>query len=171
MNEIWVNIENYNGKYQVSNYGNVRKLEKNKIRYLFLRKDSGGYLQVAICYNKKKTFYLVHRLVAIAFIPNPYNHKKINHIDKDKTNNNVNNLEWCNRQYNNDYSLSKAVIQLDKNNNFIAEYKSISEASRQTGIDKVHISQCCREIKHYKTAGGYKWKFKNEKGGIKRCCN
>ena len=162
--EIWINIPNYDGKYQISNYGNVRKLQKNSIRYIYLRKDTRGYIQVRLTKNDVTKNYLVHRLVAQAFIANPNNLLEVNHKDENKENNNVENLEWCNRQYNNDYSLSKKVVQYDKNNNYIAEYKSIHEASKQTGICMIHISQCCRNLKHYNTAGGYKWKFKN-KGG------
>ena len=163
MNEIWAYILD-SQEYQVSNYGNVRHITNKKIHYYLLHKDSGGYLQVMINRNGKTKAYLVHRLVAQTFIPNPNNYKEINHKDENKTNNRVDNLEWCDRKYNNNYSLSKAVIQYDKNNNKIAEYKSIKEASKQTGIKNTSISQCCRKVIHYNTAGGYIWKFKN-KGG------
>ena len=164
MNEIWVNIPHYKD-YQVSNYGNVRHITNKKIHYYKLHKDTRGYIQVPIKKNKKMKMFLVHRLVAEAFIPNPNNYKEINHIDEDKTNNNVDNLQWCDRQYNNDYSLSKPVLQFDKKKLKIAEYKSISEASRQTGINLTQISRCCRN--KAKMANGYIWRFKNKGGKVR----
>jgi hypothetical protein len=93
MKEIWKDIKNYESLYQVSNLGNVKNLKTNKIlssnanqysyRYVQLRKD-----------NRWKQ-YSVHRLVAITFIPNPNNHPTVNHIDRNKHNNRVDNLEWC----------------------------------------------------------------------------
>lgn len=98
MKEIWKDIKGYEGKYQVSNLGNVKSLERFdkynryvKEKILIPRKHTGGYLRVGL---SRKDFY-IHRLVAEAFIPNLKNKKYINHIDGDKTNNNINNLEWC----------------------------------------------------------------------------
>ena len=104
--EEWKYIEGYEGLYQVSNYGRVRSLfyrKKNQVQLLKLRKVTKGYLQVALWKNRKRKDFMVHKLVAEAFIPNPNNYPQINHKDEDKTNNCVENLEWCTNEYNHNY--------------------------------------------------------------------
>lgn len=105
MKEIWKDISGYEGEYQVSNLGNVRSLNYRRSGELKLLKQAttNGYKQITLSKNGKCKSYNVHRLVAIAFIPNPNNYKEVNHKDEDKSNNNVNNLEWCTREYNNNY--------------------------------------------------------------------
>lgn len=105
MIEIWKDILGYEGLYQVSNLGNVRSLNYRRSGKTKLLKQGtdNGYKRVELSKNGKKKKYWVHRLVAIAFISNPNNYKEVNHKDEDKSNNNVNNLEWCTREYNNNY--------------------------------------------------------------------
>lgn len=114
MTEIWKDITGYEGYYQVSNLGRIRSLD----RYVFngqayylvkgsikvLRHNNWGYCQVKLSKGDKTKMFLVHRLVASAFIPNPDNLPCVNHIDEDKTNNCVDNLEWCSIAYNNAYN-------------------------------------------------------------------
>lgn len=119
MQEIWKDIDGYEGLYQVSNKGRVKRVAgivkreqkgklpayqpiKEKILKAGIRKDN--YLTVALCKNGKGTSYLVHRLVATAFIPNYNNYPVINHIDENKQNNDFRNLEWCTSEYNNTYN-------------------------------------------------------------------
>lgn len=117
MQEIWKDINGYEGYYQVSNYGRVKSFDtivpsgtKNHIMHQRIRKgkflkqfDNGrGYLKVTLGYNGRKSFF-VHKLVATAFIPNPNNYIEVNHIDENKYNNIVSNLEWCDRKYNCNY--------------------------------------------------------------------
>ena len=101
----------FTGKYQVSNFGRVRSLNYNhktgKIKLLKINKHGNGYCVVSLYENKKQKQFLVHRLVAFAFIPNPNGYTEVNHIDENKENNHVENLEWCTREYNMTYGTSK----------------------------------------------------------------
>lgn len=95
---MWKQIVGYEGLYAVSDAGEVKSLRKNRI--LKLQSNRDGYLLVMLSKNGISKGYLVHRLVAKAFIDNPQNKPEINHIDEDKTNNSVSNLEWCTRSEN-----------------------------------------------------------------------
>ena len=117
--------------------------------------------------NGKHKLVTIHRLVAIHFISNPDNKPQVNHIDGDKTNNNIINLEWVTAQENNIHARKtglhvsdgdKAVNQI-KDGIIINTFKSISEASRVTGINRGNINQCCLKNRRYKTAGGYEWEY------------
>ena len=114
MNEEWRPIEGYEGLYEVSSYGRVRSVDryvKSKGESYWLRKgkmlspakDKNGYLKVNLSCNGKNNIIRVHRLIAQSFLPNPDNLPEVNHKDEDKTNNNVDNLEWCDRSYNISY--------------------------------------------------------------------
>lgn len=106
MQEVWKDIKGYEGLYQVSNLGKVKRLGNNKQmreKTLKERKGKGGYLQVLLCEKGAQKSKYVHQLVAFAFIPNPNNYKEINHKDENKINNSVENLEWCNHKYNCNY--------------------------------------------------------------------
>lgn len=119
--EIWKDILGYEGFYQVSSFGRVRSLDRydsrnyfRKGRILKLSADRKGYLRVGLHSNGKEKFYSVHRLVAEAFIHNPDNLPEVNHIDEDKTNNRVENLEFCDSKYNNNYGTRKDRIRNTK---------------------------------------------------------
>lgn len=165
MEEIWKNI---NSKYQVSNLGRVRSLHYGKVKQLSLCKNSDGYLVVSLWDKMKRKQYLVHRLVAEAFIPNPNNYPQINHINEDKTDNSVTNLEWCDCKYNVNYGTHNqrmfdnmpkhCVVKYDLEGNYIAEYQSIKMAARENNISSSNISQCCNGKR--KTAGKCIWKYK-----------
>lgn len=108
-NEIWKDIEGFEGRYQVSNLGNVRSLRyKNQklVKKLTLRTNNHGYKVTGLGENGKTKFVLVHRLVAMAFIDNPNNYPIVNHKDENPLNNHVDNLEWCNYSYNRIYSMN-----------------------------------------------------------------
>ena len=107
--EVWKPIRNYEGLYEVSNMGRVKSLERTvwvnggsykKSERILKPQKVRGYLGVSLCKDAELKRYLVHRLVGQAFMENPEGFKEINHIDEDKTNNKVENLEWCNRSYN-----------------------------------------------------------------------
>lgn len=161
--EQWKPVVGYEGLYEVSNYGNVYSMRTKKI--LKPAKDNLGYLQVSLHKNGHGKNWRVHRLVAIAFIPNPENKETVNHIDEDKTNNHIYNLEWMSRGDNIRYSArnkvkknvgkgrSKKVLCIETGQS----YDSMTEAARQTGIAQSNISQCCNGKN--KTAGGFHWCF------------
>lgn len=101
INEIWKDIDGYNGLYQISSLGRVRN---KKGRLISPRKKWNGYIEVQLYKASKKKHYQIHRLVAEAFIPNPNNLPQINHKNEIKFDNRLENLEWCDNSYNVNYS-------------------------------------------------------------------
>jgi hypothetical protein len=177
MEEIWKDIEGYEGLYQVSNLGRVRSLDrlvtyKNGCNRMFkgcvkrLYKKENGYLSVNMSKDGIDKTYYVHRLVASTFLPNLYGLPQVNHKDENKENNCVENLEWCTSIYNSTYNniaykkadvLRKKVSQYLPDGTWIATYASEMEAARQTGSAISHISAVCRGENSF--AYGYLWKF------------
>lgn len=136
--EIWKPISNYEGLYEVSNNGQIKsvgryiksnhnntRFQEEKIRKLTV--NNKGYVTVRLCKNGKYKTFLVHRLVAETFIPNPYEYNEVNHKDEDKAHNSVNNLEWCSHDYNIQYSL-------------------VSKRKRRRK-DKIELEQMINEVK------------------------
>lgn len=156
--EMWKDIPDYEGLYQVSNLGNIKSLIKNKILKPYINKKN-GYSYIGLHKNKKIKVIRIHRLVAIVFMPNPNNFPVINHKNKIRTDNNIDNLEWCSQKYNVTYSLAKKILQYDLNNVFLKEWDSAMEIQRNLKINNSNIIACCRSKR--KTAGGFKWKYKN----------
>ena len=109
-NEIWKDIEGYEGLYQVSNTGKVKSFRGNKEKILKATVMPHNYRRVQLSKDGKNRGFFVHRLVAKAFIPNPDNLPIINHKDEDPSNNNMENLEWCTYKYNSNYGTSKQRI-------------------------------------------------------------
>ena len=170
--EEWRPSVGYEGLYEVSSMGRVRSVERIvwngrgyrtvQEKILKPKKAKGGYLQVHLNKDGKDKLYLVHRLVAIAFISNPDNLPQVNHKDENKENNCVSNLEWCSHEYNNNYGsrtqkTSKPVIAIDKVSGLIIKFPSIMEASRVTGVSCGNIVHCCKG--RYKYAGDYFWQY------------
>lgn len=176
MKEIWKDIKDYEGLYQVSNLGNVKSLKKqiirnNKYKQTFQEKilkpglSKNGYLTVSLCKKGKQKTFTIHRLVAEIFIENKNNYKCINHKDENKLNNKVNNLEWCTYEYNNQYNdkmkhRRKEVFQYDKNNNFIKKWSGLITIQKELGINRNNVTRACKGVR--KTAGGYIWRYANE---------
>ncbi len=177
MTELWKDIQGYVGLYQISNLGRVKSLERYKdnngskqfcAERVLKQNYIGQYLKVVLQKNSKQKMFLIHRLVAEAFIPNPTNKPEVNHKDGVKTNNNVNNLEWSTYKYNSNYGTGlqragekhkKPVLQFDLQGNFVKKYKSITEASIENNIFISNISDVC--LNKQKSAKGYVWKFEN----------
>jgi hypothetical protein len=169
MNEIWKDIEGYKGLYQISNLGQVKSLNYSntrEIKKLSLCKQSNGYLVCLLYRNGNRKTYKIHRLVAQTFLSNPNNYPVINHKDEDKTNNCVDNLEWCSISYNNAYGThrekvgnahKKEVYQYLLDGTFIKKWGSVRECAKYYNISEGNIASCCR--KKIKTCGGYKFSY------------
>ena len=180
--EIWKDIEGYEGLYQVSNMGRVRSLDRYvkhncgglklcKGKIMKLNATWDGYLRVDLCKNGKHTHKRVNRLVAEAFIPNPDNLPQVGHKDECKTNNCVSNLYWTTEKENNNHGKhnervseaqingkrSKPVLQYTLYMEFVREWPSAIEINRQLGYSFGNICNCCRGL--YKQAYGFIWCF------------
>lgn len=187
MEEVWKDVEGFKGYYQVSNLGNVRSLTRKVNTFNGMRTTKGkvlkplktknNYLRIDLRKNRKHKYILLHRLVALTFIPNPHNYPVINHIDGNKFNNNINNLEWCTQSHNikEAFRLGTAKVykhhyidgtlpctkipvnQYSLNNVFLAHYSSIKEASLSTNTSQKGISFCCRNKQ--KHANHFIWRY------------
>ena len=163
-------IKNFPG-YVITDNGKVisYKFKKPRVMKTWLQKS--GYENIKLCKENHTYHFLIHRLVAEAFIPNPENKATVNHIDCNRHNNNVKNLEWATYRENNDYALkvmreqgenkrnnkaSKPIIQYDLEMNFIAEYPSVREAERQLGYKGI----CACLVGKQKTVHGHIFKYK-----------
>ena len=175
MKELWRDIKGYKGYYQVSNLGRIKSLERKcktskgertvpeKIKKL--GNDKNKYKIITLYKQGTNKTFKVHRLVAEAFIPNVNNLSQVNHKDENKSNNCLQNLEWCDASYNTNYGtrnekvsnkLKKPILQFDLDGNFIREWLSATDVGREV---KGRICNCLKG--RYKTACGYIWKYKN----------
>lgn len=189
MKEIWKDIDGFENIYQVSNLGRVCSKTRRQGNRYYLGKilkpsDNGhGYLHITLANRGKRYQRYLHRLVAQAFLPNPYNYPEINHKDENTKNNQVNNLEWCTAKYNSNYKnhglhvsqgsknsiqkhiaciqngmkTAKPVIQLTLDGQIVKYWASMGQAAKQGKFRRRNIRRCCEgEFKQYK---GYKWQY------------
>ena len=168
MEEVWKPVVGYEGLYEVSNLGMVR----SRRCLLSQQTNNFGYKTVMLYKNGKPKRMTIHRIVANAFIPNPLNYSQINHIDENKENNCVSNLEWCtpstnNLKYHKNHPNLRRngkrkglrVQQLSFDGTLIKEWDNARQVFLKTGMSDWSVSQCCRGI--WKTAYGYKWQYAN----------
>jgi len=160
---MWVTLKR-NPMYAVNKEGQVYSLRRGHV--LSPKRNHDGYLRIQLYSVNGCEFVSIHRLIAETFIPNPENKPFVNHIDGDKQNNRVSNLEWCTQKENIAHAwenglshrplntCGKKVRQLRRDGNLIREYPSLMEAERTTGIPHANISYA--HI-HHGTAGGYRW--------------
>lgn len=178
MGEIWKDIKDYEGLYQISSLGRVRSLDRLVSIHNSMRIAKGqvinqhitksGYCVVNLYKGNKRKALQVHRLVAQAFIPNPDNLPQVNHKSEVKTENFVENLEWCDQSYNVSYNglprkrgraLRKPIIQMDLDGNEIFGWLSLRDCQSITGYHRGFIADVCNG--KYSQAYGYKWKYAN----------
>lgn len=160
MEEIWKDIEGYEGLYQVSNFGNIKSIKRRRTKGGKLKETMRyGYKYVTLSKYGKIKRLSVHRLVAQAFIPNPNNYDIVNHKDENKSNNYATNLEWCTQAQNVQYSKkTSSILQLDLNGNIIKEWESARNAEINNGFDNSCIIKCCKGKR--KSHKGYRWQYK-----------
>lgn len=186
--EIWKPTHVFSEAYEVSNYGNVRSVDRYKMHntsktgQVFIEGqmlkqglNHKGYSMVWLSYNSKKKSIAVHRLVAIAFVPNPNGLPQVNHIDGNKQNNHISNLEWCDNSQNQlhayklglNYHRETAgrrkipVKQFDKDTHeLLNEYESIADAARNSGLSPTGIRKAIyKETWKQGVVGGFYWEF------------
>lgn len=182
MQEVYKDIIGYEGYYQVSNLGNVKSVDRivtnngkripRKGKVLSKGLSKYGYLTVVLSKNGVHKNYRVNRLVAEAFIPNPQQLPFVNHKNEEKTDNRVENLEWCDAVYNHNYGTikerisksgrncktkSKKVVQMTLDGEVVAVFPSTMEVQRQLGFSNGNISNCC--VGRVPHVYGFKWKY------------
>jgi hypothetical protein len=170
--DMWKDVEGYEGRYQISDEGQVKRNYKNKpSRILKNRSTNYGYATVSLSKNGEARTCAVHRLVANAFLDRPEGSTEVNHKDGNKMNNNVSNLEWVTQAENRYHAMEKIgrppfgkaprkVRCLDViTGEVVAEYRSMSEAARSVGTAyaRPSISLVCHGMQQ--TAYGYKWEY------------
>lgn len=176
--KIWKDIKGYENLYQVSNTGKIKSLERygnSKSNGKFLIKEkirkttttTAGYEYVVLANNGKNKTVLVHRLVAETFIPNPENKKCVNHKDENKLNNCVENLEWCDYEYNNTYknihlrrntdNIVRKIIQYDLDMHEIKRWDSVCAAAKFYNAANANIIKCCKGERTH--CCGFKWRY------------
>lgn len=155
-----VDIKGYEGRYAITSCGKVWSYKTK--RFLKASKNKKGYQRVCLSKDNVSKNLTIHKLVATAYIPNPYNLPQLNHKDENKENNSANNLEWCTGKYNSNYGTRNERMATAKNKKVLCVelnkvFKSITEASLELGTNLTGISECCSG--KIKTAGGYHWRY------------
>ena len=178
-NEIWKDIVGFEGKYQISNLGNVRSLcfrNQKLVKNLTQITNNQGYKLVQLCERKRNMPFLVHRLVAMAFVDNPNNYPIVNHKDENPLNNQADNLEWCTYSYNTTYSMNihperrkinannlekysprnkkgvphkynNRIAVVDENNKVLSIYENAATAAKVLKLQTCNVLEVCKANK------------------------
>ena len=187
MIERWKDVKGFEGLYKVSNFGNIMHKSKGAWKILKNTNSKGDYLSVKLKSNNGSIKYTrIHRIVAETFIPNPLNLPQVNHIDMNKQNNRVDNLEWCSHRENikkaielkpsiilgiikyNKFERPKKIFQYSLEGEYIDCYNTAVEAQQKTGVCKRNILQCANKEPFNKNggirkqAGGFVWTFEKK---------
>lgn len=184
--EVWKSINGYEGLYEVSNLGRVRSVDRivdgrNGVvsgKILSFSDNGTGYKQVCLCKKNIKSTRYVHRLVAEAFIPNPQKLTDVNHKNEHRYDNVVSNLEWCTKEYNQNYNncplkrrlalisiRGKGVCSYDKDGNLVKEYLCASDVQND-GYIRRNVVMCCQGKR--RICGGLFWAFLGETPVIRK---
>lgn len=175
MELILIDIPGYEGLYKVSPCGTIFSTVKNVSKKPI--KNWAGYMRVQLYDNNKSKIYSVHRIVAQVFIPNPNNLPEVNHIDHDRSNNKVENLEWCTRSQNAKHSFTRPdrkkarhwkdkpgklhpnskPLERIKEGVVIDTFESTRDAARKLSLHSVGIGRCCTGQR--KSYAGYNWRY------------
>lgn len=179
MKEAWKDIVGYEGLYQISNKGRLKHLKSSHVIDEHICKcyiNNNGYYIAHLYKNNERKMFLLHRLVATAFIENTNNYEFVNHINSKRTDCRAENLEWCDRSYNTKWSYktndrrgkmnwksgannakAKAIFMKSKDGKIIKKFDCIMDAQRELGIPSNNIVACLKG--RYKTSGGYLWDY------------
>ena len=171
MDEVWKDIKGFEGLYKISNLGRVKSLVDNHGKFrekiLSLVKTGKGYLSVVLCRCGRHKMYCVHRLVLMTFNPiENMENLDCNHIDENKENNHLSNLEWTTHKENCNHGTRIArvaeknsipIVQLSLEGKYIRSYKSSYDAEREGGYNPGNINKCCKG--RLKTHGGYRFMY------------
>lgn len=160
-------INGFDGLYEITTNGRVYSVRRGK--YLKPRIDRYGYERVVLSVGNKQYHRTIHRLVAETYIPNPYGKPTVNHLNEEKTDNRVENLEWVTVSENDNYGSRNARMALSKCHSPVKQrigrgwrwFVGVKDAARQTGICHSQIAKCCHG--KTKTAGGYEWRYVYER--------
>lgn len=179
--DLLFDIPGYEGLYSITmkgdvySWGNGKSFTSDgKLKYIKQSLKTNGYFQVKLFKDGVRKYYIVHRLVAKTFVPNPDNKPEVNHIDGNKQNNHASNLEWVTSRENQlhafqlglqkaprgkDSNCSIPINQYQKDGTFVKTWESINTVKRELGFNSVGIIGCCKKRKRYKTAYNYKWEY------------
>ena len=171
---IWRPIKGYEGLYEISNLGKIKSnfRQGSTTDFLKISNNGNGYMMVRLCKNGKAKKYYLHRLLAQTFIDNPEDKPQVNHINENRSDNRLENLEWVTQKENNNHGnhnlnaaiskrsgKAKKIVQLDLDGNELGRFDFLIEAAKTVNGNSINISRAARNIRNRETAYGYKWRY------------